>query len=773
MKLKEWGFVRHKSRKGSNEERRGLEDGRRDENEEESADEIDAIATIERETQIVQRNANLLEDAQELVCPFFDPPSPKYHTESNNIWFDTCHLDAADAYSSLLPMIDPWTQGGNVISDVLMDMLAAVLASDSQELERLILANQHHINLPIGTPFNIPGGRFSNHPAMETCVILEHPNQTLLDIACALPAGPVVWVLVANGANGSTHPLGTDLAFHNAIKNGRSMTVQSLCFTNRSNVNGTPGTTWRPLHQAVFWNQPNIVRILLNKGANVNDTAQMLDNMPSMTALQLALNRRANNYTNIDIRESSERILNMLLDAGADIHVLPAGSVDALTPWETFLKPFQSSPYWFLHLTPLDIHCLQAFIQKGADLHAQFICFPCTAPLSTTFAHQILWHTTPTLARLLIDHSSPSPGANGSKLLHEIVGSCPNTKRHPSDTLRDIEVLLLRGADPNIPDSNGVAPLRACIDLCPAVDIVARLQALLDGGADPEAKCLDGECIFARAARAFEEPLRSEVLHSLVTKWSGRKESEVWRERYFPIQAEPSLADVLRYTGQNDGWAAEVHRFVPEDVKEGLRRAAFSVVVTNFLNAMMQKVRSGESILTEQERDDLRHVIDLRTASGLPPFSFDQDLVLDLLSPAPRSALSPRLSPRLVEITEHDMDIDAHSPSSDTTIAPSHPLVSLRSSLIDFPTSISINLPTPIAMDPDTPRPLSPFQDPKVVAPSDDSVGFLFPTTTQIRWPKVDKGVKPGDLKRAARRVLKYRCKSCVDGNLLTKAEYL
>ena len=670
-------------------------------------------------------------------------------------------------------MVDPWTQGGNIISDVLMDMLAAVLASDSQELERLILANQHHINLPIGTPFNIPSGRFSNHPAMETCVILEHPNQTLLDIACALPAGPVVWVLIANGANGSTHPLGTDLAFHNAIKNGRSMTVQSLCFTNKSNINGTPGTTWRPLHQAVFWNQPNIVKILLNRGANVNDTAQMLDSMPSKTALQLALDRRANNYTNIDIRECSERILSLLLDAGADIHVLPVGNVDALTPWETFLKPFQSSPYWFLHLTPLDLHCLQAFIQKGADLNTQFRCFPCTAPTSTTFAHQILWHATPTLARLIIDHSPSSPGSNGSLLLHEIVGSCPDAKRHPSDTLRDIEVLLLSGADPNLPDSNGLTPLRICIDFCPAVDIVARLQVLLDGGADSEAKYPDGECVFAHAARAFEEPLRSEVLHSLIAKWSMRKELEVWRERCFPIQAEPSLADVLRYTKQNDGWAAEVHRLVPEDVKEGLKRAALSVVVTNYLDAITQKVRSGKPSLTEQERDDLRHVIDLKTASGFPPFSFDQDLVQALLSPVPISLLSPRLSSRLVEITEHKMDMDAHSPSSDTTISPSHSLMSRKSSFLNIPASIGINLSTPVAIDLDTSRPRSPSPDPKFAASSDDPAGFLFPTTTQIRWSKVDKGVKLGDLKKAAKMVLKYRCKSCVDGNLLTKAEYL
>jgi ankyrin repeat protein len=773
MKLKEWGYMRHRSRKGTatgDQTHRDMSEGGRDEEREGSADESDASLTNEQSIQQQEGNTTLLEDAQESVYPVFNLFSHEYHAESDTTWCDTHHLDLTDAYSSLLPMIDPWSQ----VSDVLMDMLAAVLASDSQELERLILANQNHINLPIGTPFNIPGGRFFNHPARQSCVMLEHPNQTLLDIACALPAGPVVWVLVANGANGSTHPLGTDLAFHNAIKNGRAITVQSLCFTNRSSVNGTPGMTWRPLLQAVFWNQPECVKILLDRGANVNDTAPMLDGIPLKGALQLALDRREEHYSNQDIRTRSEKCMKLLLDADADIHVLPAGDVDALTPWETFIKPFQSAPYWFLHLTPMELHGLQAFIQKGADLQVPLSGFPCSAPTCTTFTHQVLWHTTPALARLLIDSCNPSPGANGEGLLHEILGSCPDAKRHPSDTLRDIAVLLQGGADPNLPDGNGVTPLQICIDICPAVDMVARFQALLDGGADPEARYPDGGGVFARAARAFDEPLRSEVLHILVSKWKGRKERELWRQSCFPIQAEPSLADVLRYTAQNDGWAAEVHRLVPEDVKEELRKAAFSVVVSNFFDAISHKAKTGEEALTDQERDDLRHVVSLRHASALPPYQFDQDLVMALLSPAPRPTTSPQMSTRLVEITEHEMDLDVASPSSDTTITPSLPLDSRRSSLLDFPTSLGTNLPTPIAMDMDTPRELpASRRASESGTASDEGADFFFPTTTQIRWPKVDKGVKPGDLKKAAKRVLKYRCKSCVDGNLLTKAEYL
>jgi hypothetical protein len=172
---------------------------------------------------------------------------------------------------SLLPMIDPWAQTVLPPSDVVLEMLAAVLGSDSQKLEQLVRANPSHINHPIGLPFDAHGGRFFNHPSMQHCVISQHSAQTLLDIACALPTGPVVWVLLAYGAKGSSHPLGTDLALHNAIKNGRLHTVQTLLQGGHSDVNGSPANLWRPLLQATFWNFPEIVRCLLDRGVRVND----------------------------------------------------------------------------------------------------------------------------------------------------------------------------------------------------------------------------------------------------------------------------------------------------------------------------------------------------------------------------------------------------------------------------------------------------------------------------------------------------------------------
>jgi hypothetical protein len=73
-------------------------------------------------------------------------------------------------------------------NDIVMGMLGIVLEADAQKLEHLVRTNPNQINYPIGLPFDAHGGRFFNHPVMQQCVILQHEEQTLLDIACALPS---------------------------------------------------------------------------------------------------------------------------------------------------------------------------------------------------------------------------------------------------------------------------------------------------------------------------------------------------------------------------------------------------------------------------------------------------------------------------------------------------------------------------------------------------------------------------------------------------------
>ena len=334
-------------------------------------------------------------------------------------------------------------------------MLGAILDKDSARLEKLVVQNLQHVNDPIGQPFDSPNSRFFGHPALSQMVILQHPDQTLLDIASGMPCSSVIWILLSHGAKGSRHPLGSDLALHNAIKNGRPYTVQALLVPGRSNVNGVPGSNWQPLRQAVFWNVPEVVQIILRRGANIEDSGPSpLNPDADHTALQLCLESRASKYKDLPAKERCHQILKTLLEADADIHVQPA-KISTETIFQMFIRPWQSNAFWSSRPTPTELECFKILLEKGAYLNVPFEGFPCGSPLSKTFEHQILWHSNPTIARFLIDNFVQSPQNSGSILLHEILGSCPDAKRHPADTLRDIEVLIQKGISPRPPGRYG------------------------------------------------------------------------------------------------------------------------------------------------------------------------------------------------------------------------------------------------------------------------------------------------------------------------------
>ncbi|KAF2465771.1 ankyrin [Lindgomyces ingoldianus] len=725
MKLKEWGYTRHRPRKATEDRTDGREEDEEDVMEIERVEESDVSATVGLSTPIVEESTDILR------------------------------------------AIDPWSQARTVTTDIVMDMLAAVLEGDSQKLEHLILTHPNHVNYPIGLPFDVHGGRFFNHPAIQSCVILQHSDQTLLDIASALPTGPIIWVLISNSAKGSRHPLGTDLAFHNAIKNGRTYTVQSLLHSGGSQVNGIPGTSWRPLLQAAFWNVPDIVRLLLDQGASVNDQAAPLDGMPFKTALQLVLDRRVTEYLNPLARERCERIMKMLLNAGANIHVPPAEDLNGLTPFETFIKPWQGNPSWATGLTPTDIECLEAFIRKGADLQTSFHGFPCSARSGDTFEHQVLWHSTPRTARLLVDHAAPSPKANGANLLHEVLGCCPDAKRHPADTLRDIDVLLKGGADPNFASSDGWTPLRQCIARCPAVDIIPRMQCLLDGGANPELADGSGIQPITLASRSFEEPLKLQVLEALIAKYQGRYpqhkaacEISRWTEGYFPIPKDPTLVQVSGYGEQYGDFATNCERLLPKDVCPAFQRAAFSVASRYFLNSATERAKMTKELrLTTSEKDEIHHVITMRQAAGLPEYRFDQGFVMSLLMPSSNPT-------RTSTVDFSDMASPSNSIYDPLNLLPSRlPILSLLSTTLPNP-------PTPLIVTSPAATVTVRRASVSSTSSSESAHSFFVPNTTQIRFP-VGRKTKPKDPKvPVTDQVVKYRCKSCQHGPLLTRPEY-
>jgi hypothetical protein len=620
------------------------------------------------------------------------------------------------------------------------------------------MQHSDYMNLPIGRPFEDPSSRFYNHPAFSTCVVLQHPNQTLLDIASAIPTGPVMWVLLAHGAKGSKHPLGTDLALHNAIKNGRVYTVQALLVPGRSNVDGEPGTMWKPILQAVYWNQPQIVRLLIDRGAGINETSPWVDGTMK-NALLHCTERRQRDFLQPAVKEDCNKILRVLLNAGADIHAQPGGE-GSPTAFETFLRPWQGDPHWISKLSPDEMECLEAFVRMGADLKTPFMGFICGAQTCNHFQHQMLWHATPAAARLIVDHAAPRPDGNGNTLLHEIVGSCPDAKRHPSDTLRDVEVLLGRGADPNMLDESLLSPLRRCIEKCPAVDIIPRLRLLLDGGADPELRHSNRLPPYVLAARTFEEPLRSQIMDFLVAKIKGRQprvvynDTFIWTSGYFPIPKEPTWEQVQMYSGQNGDFSGNLERMIPEDVRTVFQKACFSVASINFLNISTLRAKMSHPLPpTAMQKDEIYQAVAQRQACGLPVYTFDQAFVMLLLKPnmAPILPPFPTSTSPAVEtfLLPHQTPI--------TSTAQDEPSVLATSATFRFNALPSVQPPTSVE------RSRSPHND--------SDIDFSIPETTLIRWPHVGDRTRPGDVRKAKESVLRFRCEDCGNGTLLTRGE--
>jgi hypothetical protein len=762
MKLKEWGLMRHKPRKSSS-KRRDADELDADRLGDEEQSERASSATVEPMAMDLDHDEPSLLDSTALE------PGSTDHCTKRGGWQLVPGADLSNADPTFMGLlhqapaidlaVDPWIQTANGIADILMDMLGAILDNDPDKLEALIMEHSERVNDPVGMPFETPTSRFFGHPVMDQMVIGQHPGQTLLDITCGMPCGPSLWVLLSHGAKGSRHPLGTDLALHNAIKNGRSYNVQVLVRPGRADVNGLPGTTWKPLLQAVFWNHPEVVRILIRKGANLEYAGISPRGAGYQTALQLCLDRRALDYSQDAVRENCNQIIRLLLEAGANIHVPPpAGSTT--TPFEMFVQPWQTVPFWASKLSVVELDCLRMFLCGGASHQSQFEGCPCGSKRRGTLVHQLLWHSTPSVARLVID-SLPTihPRLKLSNLLHEVLGSCPDAKRHPADTLRDIQVLLQRGADPNLTKTNEVTPLRKCIEQCPAVDLVARLQVLLDAGADPEDEDRDGIQPFALAARTFDGALLAEVMEAFVAKMRGRYRrivggvTRVWSAKHFPISATQTYEQVMSSTRSTGDFRLEMIDMVPEDIHDAFQRAYFTVISKNFLDTMTRTAKSR--MLTARDKDEIVWIIGMRRGVDLPDYRFDQELVIALLDPQPIAGI--HLDHTNTTITSEARE-GAMDPAESVDTTGDDTTLTTRAPWQFNPNNTVTSLLPAAASD-------------GAQSPSDSDDAYLIPQTTLIRWRTPDVRPKPGDFEKACASVLRYECATCNDGVPLTKSE--
>ncbi|KAH7408732.1 hypothetical protein DE146DRAFT_387448 [Phaeosphaeria sp. MPI-PUGE-AT-0046c] len=771
MKLKEWGLMRHKPRRAGGKKHDRKESSASPRQGEEEQSEEDSDAAIEPiPIDLTSSESTPLATQADQLSSYHSQRQD--HCDEHGRWRLVSDAELPETLptfmgllsqpANLEPTVDPWSAAPTQATDAVMAMLGAILNNECMLLEKLVMEHGDHINDPVGMPFESPASRFFGHPAMNQMVIGQHPGQTLLDIACGMPCGPVIWVLLSFGAKGSRHPLGTDLALHNAIKNGRPHTVQCLLRPGRSDINGIPGTTWKPLLQAVFWNQPEIVSILTRKGARLEDAGLSPRGSGYQTALQLCLDRRAAEYSQDLVRDKCNQILAHLLEAGADIHVAPPAGSTA-TAFETFIQPWQITPFWASKLTVLEIECFRKFVISGANIQTTFEGCPCGSLQQQSFEHQILWHSTPDLARLVVDSIPTNAFVNGSGLLHEVLGSCQHAKRHPADTLRDIEVLLQRGADPNQRDANGVTPLRKCIEQCPAVDLVARLQLLVDRGADPEDEDRDGVQPFVLAARTLQEPLLSEIMQILVGRMRGRYRrvidgvARVWSAAHFPISDDQSYQQVMSSGRSTGDFRLEVQEMVPEDIRETFTRAHFAVVSKNFLDTMTRVAKAR--MLTSRDKEEIGWITGMRQGIDLPHYRFDQEVIVALLDPQPMMEISSEsFDPARIAANDEEQTQNAvtqiERPNSavagiETTASPPPPRAQWQFN------------PNSSATPPPRPRSRTGSQSPS----------FIMPSTTIIRWHDPEGPVKPGDFEKACNSVLQYKCETCNDGVPLTKKE--
>ncbi|KZM21269.1 uncharacterized protein EKO05_0011536 [Ascochyta rabiei] len=741
MKLKEWGLMRHKGHRARPDRPRARSHGLELDDEEQRS----SSATAE---------------------PMSIEPESLEHRKKTGGWqvVPRDELTAAEPTfmgllsqaTNLQPSIEipTWMQYSPMVSESLLNMLGCVLDNECEKLEMLLMEHTNEVNDPIGLPFEPTGSRFSSHPALSQMVIMQHPRQTLLDIACGMPNGPVVWVLLSYGAKGSTHPLGTDLALHNAIKNGRHYTVQALLIPGRSDVNGVPGMRWKPLLQAVFWTAPEIVKILLKRGARVDDPGPSPTSSGLHTALQLCLERRSREYGDATVRSTCNEVIELLLDAGASIHVPPPEGSSA-SPFQMFIEPWQNHEHWSLKLSWAEMECLGKFVEKGADLTTSFSGCPCASDTSDKFVHQVLWHSPPCVSRQIVKNFSAIAPDSGASILHEVVGACPEARRHVAETLQDIGVLLGRGVDPNVLDGFGMTPLRKCIEQGITTDVAALARKLLDGGADPEYEDVDGIPLYAVAALTLAEPLCLEILQAMLAKMHGRHTKSRggltyrWKEGLFPIPQNPSCRQVQCCTEPNGDFRLSVQDMVPVDVQPAFQRAYLAVMSCRLLENITKEAMSNK--ISEDNRWTLVSVLALRKSAGLKDYRFDQKLVVTLLG--------------FPNIRAADLSFDSSTPSTDSTT----PCPSLSAGSV-----VKNNAPAypPFQLNTDSPctvrrLPLSsrPSRDSSI---SDNAfVGDI----TQIRWLDPEAKRAPGDNAKTIAHVLQHKCAVCDDDRLLTKTE--
>jgi ankyrin len=248
---------------------------------------------------------------------------------------------------------------------------------------------------------------------------------------------------------------------------------------------------WTPLHLASYFGNAEIVRLLLDHGADLEAAEGKMGEKPfhqvsygkyrsqegGIRVAQLLLNRgayvntrRKDHWTPLHLASyfGNVEIARLLLDRGAYLEAAEGKMGE---------KPFHQVSYGKYRSQEDGIRVAQLLLDRGADVNTR-------RKDHWTPLHHASYFGNVEIARLLLDHGA-DPEANaegdmGAKPLHQV---SYGKYRSLEDGIRVARLLLDRGADVNTRRKDHWTPLH----LASYFGNVEIVRLLLDNGADPQA----------------------------------------------------------------------------------------------------------------------------------------------------------------------------------------------------------------------------------------------------------------------------------------------
>ncbi|OCK83572.1 ankyrin [Lepidopterella palustris CBS 459.81] len=467
----------------------------------------------------------------------------------------------------------------------------------------------------------------------------------------------------------------TEVEYILSHSSGTSLVHQSTpedCCLLKNTFHECHHTTY--LHLAVMSASVSMVRLLMNRGADVNSTASYFRQTPLHTSVRHGKPLHAEALLNMGakVNMKEERgltplqwaikeaqypsIVRILLDHGAEVNSaweilltlhsnqgrqqrsfvaqvikmfldrqpLPA-LMEAQTLFERFLEPWSKSPFWYNDIDEEEKWCFAKAFAGGLCVKGE-TCLPaCSQPGGQTLAHVLLFHAPGSgLARILVEKATLS-GGNASFVLHTILQSCPGQKMDPSDpSLLEMFETLVRRDESNLASClvNDYTPLTRLLAHKARSDLLlSYMGILLNAGADPWR--VDG-CgrIPLFQATGFEDPLALQLAEILLAKFDNSSNFELCLRKYFPISHEWQL-----YI--ESPFSRELANHFPPDVQYPFLRAAISVSTKMALDRYASQSSSPEQV--REHRPMVLDALRVRGQFQLPVYQFPQEYVQRLL----------------------------------------------------------------------------------------------------------------------------------------------